>query len=190
MPSPRTPPTARRRYLGHPAPMWGQEPWGRGRVPVPRKPYSQKTANRAHARLRGPGERAAKDLADSTETPLLPAPCCRAPGQGHPRPTQPPGHRSMKGSVDRTGSSPRAARRSARRRFGRTDATVRASLDSDPHSYARVASRPARFPWRAVRRAIARRARPRGLAPGGSGALRASGRHFTTSFPLVPVASA
>ncbi len=54
------------------------------------KPESQKDANRAHARLRGPGERAnapTQDLARPAQTPLLSTP--RWPtGQSRPRPTE------------------------------------------------------------------------------------------------------
>ena len=52
------------------------------------KPASQKDANWAHARLRGPGERAqcpAQILAHLAQAPLLPL-ARRSAGQGHPRP--------------------------------------------------------------------------------------------------------
>ena len=55
------------------------------------KPASQKDANRAHARLRAPGERAnaqLKILAHLAQAPLLPL-ARRAAGQGHPRPADP-----------------------------------------------------------------------------------------------------
>jgi hypothetical protein len=52
------------------------------------KPESQKRANRAHAWLRSPGERAARELEGVAQTALLPAQG-RAVGQGHPRTTGP-----------------------------------------------------------------------------------------------------
>jgi hypothetical protein len=58
------------------------------------KPESQKEANRAHAKLRAPGERAnallknAQELADPPQAPLLPL-ARRATRQGHPRPGDP-----------------------------------------------------------------------------------------------------
>src|SRR6202050_866275 len=64
------------------------------------KPESQKDANRAHARLRGVGERAnapAQDVAHPAETTLLPL-ACRPSRQGHPR-SSGPRDRRMKGSV-------------------------------------------------------------------------------------------
>lgn len=67
------------------------------------KPQSQKDANSAHAKLRGPGERAnaqLKTLAHPAQAPLLPLPS-RAPGQGHPRPLGPREPR-MKGPLVRT----------------------------------------------------------------------------------------
>jgi hypothetical protein len=52
------------------------------------KPAFQKEANRAHARLRGPGERQcpAQVLAHLAEAPLLPL-ARRPAGQGNPRPS-------------------------------------------------------------------------------------------------------
>ena len=65
------------------------------------KPESQKAANRAHEKLRSPGERAnaqlktAKDLAHPPQAPLLPL--ARRPArQGHPRIADPPGKCRMK----------------------------------------------------------------------------------------------
>jgi DDE superfamily endonuclease len=54
------------------------------------KPESQKDANRAHARLRGPGERANAQLKTGrpAQAALLPTQG-RPPGQGHPRATGP-----------------------------------------------------------------------------------------------------
>src|SRR5262249_43921323 len=62
------------------------------------KPASQKDANRAHARLRAPGERAnaqlktcsrpAQDLAHPAQAPLLPL-ARRATRQSDPRPSDP-----------------------------------------------------------------------------------------------------
>ena len=50
-------------------------------------PDSQKQANKAHAKLRAPGERGerpAQDLEDPHQTPLLPL-ARRSASQGHPR---------------------------------------------------------------------------------------------------------
>ena len=62
------------------------------------KPQSQKDANKAHAKLRSPGERAnaqLKTLADPPQAPLLPL--ARLPArQGHPRIADPRGKRRMK----------------------------------------------------------------------------------------------
>jgi hypothetical protein len=52
-----------------------------------KKPQSQTDANRAHARLRGPGERATQVLAHPAQSPRQPTPY-RPPGKGHPRPTK------------------------------------------------------------------------------------------------------
>ena len=55
------------------------------------KPAAQKDANRAHARLRTPGERAnarLKTLAHPAQAPLLPL-ARRSTGQGHPCPSDP-----------------------------------------------------------------------------------------------------
>jgi hypothetical protein len=55
------------------------------------KPASQKDANRAHAQLQSPGERANAQLKTwqhPVQTPLLPL-ARRAAGQGHPRPSSP-----------------------------------------------------------------------------------------------------
>ena len=57
------------------------------------KPESQKEANRAHAKLRSPGERAnaqAQDLENSPQAPLLPL-ARRTARQGHPRIADPRG---------------------------------------------------------------------------------------------------
>jgi len=62
------------------------------------KPASQKDANRAHAQLRSPGERAnatAQDLAHPAQTPLLPL-ARRATGKSHPRPSNPRDRRMKK----------------------------------------------------------------------------------------------
>jgi hypothetical protein len=62
------------------------------------KAASQKQANRAHARLRAPGERAHaqfKTLAYLAQAPLLPM-ACRAARQGHPRPSGPRNRRMNK----------------------------------------------------------------------------------------------
>jgi hypothetical protein len=59
------------------------------------KPASQKAANRAHAKLRGPRrtrQRPAQDLAHPAQTPLLRM-AGRATGQGHSRPSNPPDQR-------------------------------------------------------------------------------------------------
>jgi len=57
------------------------------------KPQSQKEANKAHAKLRSPGERAnaqAQNLEDPPEAPLLPL-ARRSARQGHPRTAGPRG---------------------------------------------------------------------------------------------------
>ena len=63
------------------------------------KPESQKQANRAHARLRSPGERAserpAQDLAHPPQAPLLPL-ACRTTRKSNPRIADPRGKRRMK----------------------------------------------------------------------------------------------
>ena len=62
------------------------------------KPESQKAANRAHAKLRSPGERAnapAQNLAHPAQTPLLPLEG-RTTGQGHPRASSPRDRRMKK----------------------------------------------------------------------------------------------
>jgi hypothetical protein len=61
------------------------------------KPASQKESNKAHARLRAPGERErpAQDLAHPAQTALLPL-ARRPPRQSHPRPANPRSHRMKK----------------------------------------------------------------------------------------------
>jgi len=66
-----------------------------------RKPQSQKDANRAHARLRGPGERAnARTPNSSTGASYTQGPCQPTPhrptGQSHPRTTKLRSHHRMK----------------------------------------------------------------------------------------------
>ena len=70
------------------------------------KPASQKDANRAHARLRGPGERAnapAQVLAHLAQAPQLPV-ALRAAGQSDPRSSDPRNQRMKRLSarLDRT----------------------------------------------------------------------------------------
>jgi hypothetical protein len=77
---------------GYPGSTYAKIPY-RGK----NKPQSQKDANRAHAKLRAPGERAnapAQGVEDPPETPLLPLesrPAC----QGHPRTADPRGITGM-----------------------------------------------------------------------------------------------
>ena len=62
------------------------------------KPESQKEANRAHAKLRAPGEareRPAQELENPPQAPLLPL-ARRTTSQGHPRPGDPCGITRMK----------------------------------------------------------------------------------------------
>jgi hypothetical protein len=71
---------------GYQGTTWAKIPY-RGKS----KPESQKEANRAHAKLRAPGERAnaqLKKLEDPPQAPLLSL-ACRATRQGHPRPGDP-----------------------------------------------------------------------------------------------------
>ena len=101
------------------------------------KPEPRKEANRAHARLRAPGERAAQDLEDPPEAALLPV-ARRETRQSHPRIAAPRGITRLEtaqctvSAMTLRPTPPTTlgaeARQRSREKYGRSKAVIRADI--------------------------------------------------------------